>query len=780
MKHINIFRYIAIAATLLVTAVNASAQYNLTGGVGTSKQVTGPDTDGNYTIRLETFATGSTTVTETSTPVDVILVLDVSGSMDFPKGSYTQVANNTAISYNTVANSSQEYFYRPNNSDDLYRVYAVQDGNSYYLRYNRAQNSGNGTNLGSSNSATGTIITTNNTNTSWMGDNRVRVYTGQSRMTALKDACEAFIDEIEKNDHVDKDGNERDTRLGNQIAIVKFAGTESTSTGNSTYTSGGNTYNNSQIVVGLTPTEDHVTSLKNTVDGLIARGGTMANNGMSRANAVLSGISSSRESNRVVVLFTDGEPGSSGFSGNDGGSTAVSTISAANTSKNTHNALVFTVGVFQSSPATTSNVYKYLNAVSSNYTTATGSWGNNNLTITGTLNESQTFYKDASGTVDLTAIFKSIASSIGGSTETIGQSTQVRDIVTNSFVLPNTTSAADVHVYTSAASGSASGSDDQLPPTWGTEQDITSSVGISIVNVDANGEPIANDDTTTPVANKALFVEGFEYSKDDTTEGQGDGNWVGPRYKNGNWTFAGKKLIITFKVKAEGEATGGETLTNTGNSGVYKQNEDGSFTAINYYEQPHTTLTVNIKIRKIGLRSGESATFELMRIRPKGYNPDGATLKDRVANLEYNIIGKPVPDTHEYSGSAEQPDMSDYYEGMGWEGFKKVILTNKGENGAEVVKEIYALDPYWVYLVLEDDWGWAYTMTGDTNQEGEDGTYTTSSVEVNPFRFKNTEEADAVKHAEAIMINHFKSSLSGAKVEHYKSSKVESFTTPTN
>ena len=37
--------------------------------------------------------------------------------------------------------------------------------------------------------------------------------------------------------------------------------------------------------------------------------------------------------------------------------------------------------------------------------------------------------------------------------------------------------------------------------------------------------------------------------------------------------------------------------------------------------------------------------------------------------------------------------MSDYYEGMGWGCFKKVILTNKGADGAEVVKEIYALDP---------------------------------------------------------------------------------------
>lgn len=762
MKH-NIFRYIAIAATLLATAVNAGAQYNITGGVGTSKKVTQIDAE-SYTIRLETFATGTTTVTETSTPVDVILVLDVSGSMDFPKGSYTQVANNTAISYNTVANSSQEYFYRPANSNDLYRVYAVRDGNRYYLRYNRAANSGNGTNIGnSSTTAGGTIVTA--------GTNSNRFYTGTSRMTALKNACDAFIDEIEKNDHVDKDGNERDNRLGNRISIVKFAGTESTSTGNSTYTSGSNTYNNSQIVVGLTPTENNVTTLKNTVDGLIARGGTMANNGINRANAVLSGISSSRESNRVVVLFTDGEPGSSGFNGNDGGSTAVSTISAANTSKNTHNALVFTVGVFQSSPATTSNVYKYLNAVSSNYTTATGTWddNNNNLTITGTLNESQTFYKDASGTVDLTAIFKSIASSIGGSSETIGQSTQVRDVVTNSFVLPNTVAAANVHVYTSAASGDASGADDELPPSWGTETPIT--VGIEIVNVDADGNPTTDD---TKVKNKALFVTGFDFSKDDTSEGAGDGNWVGPRYKNGKYTFAGKKLIIEFTVKADPEATGGETLTNTGKSGVYVQDEDGNYSCINYYEMPHETLTVNIKIKKTGLRHGESATFELMRIRPKNWD-ESKTLEENKANIEYNIIGKPIPGTHPYSGTATEPDQSDYYEGMGWVGFKKIILTNKGENGAEVVKDVLVLDPYWVYLVLEDDWGWAYKMTGDVQQVGDDGTYTTSSVEVNPFKFHNTEKTDAVKHAEAIMINHFKGSESASKVEHEKSSKVESF-----
>lgn len=93
------------------------------------------------------------------------------------------------------------------------------------------------------------------------------------------------------------------------------------------------------------------------------------------------------------------------------------------------------------------------------------------------------------------------------------------------------------------------------------------------------------------------------------------------------------------------------------------------------------------------------------------------------------------------------------------------------------MKDVLVLDPYWVYMVLEDDWGWAYTMTGDTNQVGDEGTYTTSSVEVNPFRFHNEEKTYAVKHAEAIRINHFKSSERNADVEHTKSSKVESFTT---
>lgn len=717
MKHI-IFRSIAIAAALLATAVNAGAQYNTEGGVATSKQVTGPDSEGNYTIRLETFATGTTTVTETSTPVDVVLVLDVSGSMN-DGGKLTKLKN----AVNTFIETIQE--------NDLYIVERDAQGN----------------------------------------------VTKKTRRL---------------------DEHNQPTSLGNQISIVKFAmdtyynstTVASTTPGNhfvtaQAHTSWGewsyNSFSNygsysngkqncSEVVQGFTPTasDSDVTSLKTAVNSLIAAGATAADYGLNLARLLLTGSDVNPKSNKVVVFFTDGSPTYYNSFQNNVANNAITYAKAIKDS----GATIFSIGVFDSTPSTGGNVWKYMNYVSSNYPNATG------INAAGADGDStKKFYQDASSSsADLTAIFKSIAEGIGGSEEEIGSSTQVRDVVTNSFVLPNTASAADVHVYTSAATGAASGGDDEDPEGWATPVEVTSSVGVSIVNVDAEGNPTENAEE---VKNKALFVTGFDYSKDDTSEGAGDGNWVGPRYKNGRWTWAGKKLIITFKVKADGEATGGESLTNTGNSGVYVQQGEDGYTCVNHYEQPHTTLSVNIKIRKTGLRRGESATFEILRIRPKGYNPNGATLKDKVANLQYNIIGKPIPDTHPYSGSATQPDMSDYYEGMGWEGFKKVILTNMREDaegdGKEVVKDILALDPYWVYMVLEDDWGWAYTMSGDANQVGEDGTYTTSSVEVNPFRFHNTEEAGAVKHAEAIMINHFQSSESDAKVEHRKSSKVESF-----
>ena len=746
----NIFKYVLTSLSLLLVSFAAFAQHE-EGGVTTSKNVTGPDANGLYTITLEAFATGGTTIVDNTKPADIVLVLDVSGSMDDAKGEVTPVGR--TLSYDDIANSTQSYFYKDGNSySKVFAAYVNYNGTNYYVLTTSAANP--------------------LYNVAWIAYARNKdnvsannLYTGITRMDALKEATKAFIDEIELNDTLKIDKvTPRDHRLGNKISIVKFASNSTDDIGNDSYTNDGYTYNHSQIVCDLTPTKDNVQTLKGYVDALIARGGTQSDLGLAHANTVLSRVT--RDSNRTVVLFTDGEPGRSGFTGQNGESgfqTAVSAIQTSSSIKSSYSAKVFTVGLFTTTPAATDNVTKYLDAVSSNYTSAsaTYTWSNRNqrgnLSISGTPNDDGIDYsKDASGNVDLTSIFKDIASASGGSEEEIGASTQVQDYVSNSFALPIDTSDMtddeiqawvdeNVSVYTQAALTETS---------WGTR--------VAFASAQKSLDP----------ETKQIVVTGFDYSLDDTSTGAGDGNWVGERVPDpldpSKNFWAGKKLVIEFKIIANEAATGGVgTATNTSDSGVYVLNkETGQLEKINTFDIPHENLPVNITIRKDGLRIGESATFEIMRIRPKGWNKDGATIEEKMANVEYNIINKPLP----YTDNLATEDK----EGMGetgWWTFTKVILTNSTDtNGAVVSKTLLSLDPNYVYVVVEDDWGWAYTTTGASSVQ------TTSTVEVNPFTFTNVEKEGVIKHAEAVMINHFATSADGkADTEHYKSSKVEHF-----
>ena len=726
----NIYKYILIGLSLLAVPKVANAQaVNHQGGVGTTKTVTAQDEDGNYTIKLETWAEGETTVITKATPVDVVLVLDVSGSMDFPKGPVT--AETKAFTYNDIANSSDTYFYLSEGS--YWKVYARHQGNNYDLYYYP----GRPTRIGSQRTDPDTPVT-NRTGNQWSGYSyqTMTLYRGtQTRMDALKAAVGAFIDDIELDDHQDKDGNERENRLGNRISIIKFAGNSTSTVGNDTYSGDGGTTNYSQIVTNLTKVEGNVTTLKNAVNGFQSMGGTQAGYGMNHANTVLANADA--DHNKVVVFFTDGDPDDSyaaiGASGNNS--------TNAYKAKNTYNATVYTIGMFTSSPGTNTNTYRYLNYVSSNYPQAYVNNGN----MTAGSGSDQGFYQDASGNINLTDIFKSISQGIGGSEETIGASTQVRDVVSSSFTIPDGFDADDVVIYSVRAKKQAS-------LAW----DLTTRVDYTPAadQTDAVSAVIDEQD-----GNKRLVVTGFDFSKADTPEGSnsGNGNWVGERYTQADGTFyAGAKLVIEFKIRSITGATGGAgTNTNTADSGVYVL-KDGEYVNVNQYTIPHTTLPINIVIKKTGLRSGESATFEIERVRPKNWD-ENKTLAQNIAAMEYNDIGKPEP-------------------GTAWEDFTKVIITNKGADKAEVTKTLLALDPYWIYRVAEDAWGWAYTVTGNTSA---DGTIpNTSTVEVNPFRFVNTEKEGAVKHAEAVTINHFgytiqSGAFAGQQEEHYKSSKVE-------
>lgn len=77
--------------------VRALAANDTGSGVKLDKTVTEPDADGNYTVRLEAYATGEQTTTVSTKPCDIVLVLDVSGSMDEKMSQYDRTKKLTAL-----------------------------------------------------------------------------------------------------------------------------------------------------------------------------------------------------------------------------------------------------------------------------------------------------------------------------------------------------------------------------------------------------------------------------------------------------------------------------------------------------------------------------------------------------------------------------------------------------------------------------------------------------------------------------------------------------------
>lgn len=76
------------------------------------------DEDGNYSLTLEAYVTNEVTKGSKTTPLDIVLVLDLSGSMDQNITSYTYEATSKRNwSYNDIDRQSQYYYF---------------DGTSYY------------------------------------------------------------------------------------------------------------------------------------------------------------------------------------------------------------------------------------------------------------------------------------------------------------------------------------------------------------------------------------------------------------------------------------------------------------------------------------------------------------------------------------------------------------------------------------------------------------------------------------------------------------------------
>lgn len=486
--------------------VCAIAADNTGSGVQLSKTVTKDENSDAYTVRLEAYATGAQTTVVSTKPCDIVLVLDVSGSMDENLGSVSRTAADKELG------QIEGYYY-----------YSDRDGR-YDIRYNTQTNQWE---------AKDKWVSTGIFSGYYDWQTCSRTTFSYSKLSALKNAVNTFIDQV-----ADKETD----AVKHNISIVKFSGDKTDKVGDDTYTSGGYEYNYSQIVKDLTDAKTGQQALKDAVSALHAAGATRSDNGMDHAKNILSKVT--RDSTKVVVMFTDGSPTKK--SDFDKG-VANGAISAAKVMKDS-GATVYTVGCLDGADGTpvtninsVSDVNKYMHLVSSNYKNAESmsSPGTSTYPAGG-----KSYYLSAGNSTELNNVFENISSQIGGSDTEMTSSSVLKDAVTPYFEIPGGTNA-QITLKTAACTGA----DSSGKLIFGTET-------------------AAPGDVQATVSDNSVSVTGFDYSA----------NWCGPHMDaGGNAVYRGQKLIVEFKIQPTSAFLGGNGVqTNVGtDDGIYASSEAG-------------------------------------------------------------------------------------------------------------------------------------------------------------------------------------------------------------
>lgn len=369
--------------------------------------------DGSYQITMEAYATGASSTTISTEPADIVLVLDVSGSMDDKMTQYQKV-------YAKELDKDKHYYVEKNGQyqEIHWRGWPIDSWGNWFDSYTPKESAADS------------------------NRNHVQFYqltiSQETKLQSLQNAVNNFITSV------------ADKSPDSNIALVKFAGRKTDSVGNNTYRDGQYTYNYTQIVRNLTAASKSA-ELKGAVNELKAAGATAADYGMQHAQTIINGAANDGKK-KVVIMFTDGEPNHhSGFDG----SVANATITASKNMK-TAGTTVYTIGVFSgangmpvSNLNSLSNTNKYMHLVSSNYKDATAMNSPGTATYpTG----GKSYYLSAGSADELNSIFQQISQEVGGSTSKLDEKATIRDIVTPYFNLP--ANASDVQVYTAESDGS--------------------------------------------------------------------------------------------------------------------------------------------------------------------------------------------------------------------------------------------------------------------------------------------------------------------------------------
>ncbi|MBM6970731.1 VWA domain-containing protein [Mordavella massiliensis] len=390
-------------------------------------QTISKDKDSDFLVSLSALSSTSNlkTTTTTSQPLDIVLVLDDSGSMAYGIDSDTpnQIVY-TAVSADQVVEShghtepgwfgSTSYI-----QDTRGGEYYVQNDRGGYDRITEVTETHSGEWLEGSYEEH--VRWTVNGQT--VDPETTQFYTRteydlSERRSALQYAVSNFIDQAAAMNAQIADENDKI-----RISIVVFD-------------------SNSSIENHLTVCEGaNVGTLKNTVNNLEANGATNAGAGMTNANNELRTNSNREDTKQIVIFFTDGVPTTSNSFNTTVANTAVGQASQIKS----RGGSVYSIGIFDGAdpsqtevgrnPNDTDRANVFMNAVSSNYPNATA-WNNLGQRASG----NPDFYKSADNAGSLNEVFQDI---FDESTENAGSGSPIEEVTHEGELNPGTLTFTD-------------------------------------------------------------------------------------------------------------------------------------------------------------------------------------------------------------------------------------------------------------------------------------------------------------------------------------------------
>ena len=399
---------------------------------------------------------------------------------------------------------------------------------------------------------------------------------GDTRLNALKNAATTFANAVAaKAAGEDGDINAPADNVNHRIAVVGFASGQR-------YNSTNYNYNNTEVFVGSNQyrygtaaqgqygnafqnmnTSTGVGNVSASIEALSADGGTLTNLGLEMGNGIFGAnpIAEGEKRNRVVIVFSDGVPGWSGYDSD----TANSAIAQAGTAKNTYGATVYTIGIFPGADATSAGNQN-------GNETEKANWFMQRVSSNTQYPQSPSYYLSAADAGTLNSIFQQISNQIetGGAETTLGSETVVKDIISPYFTLPAGTTASGIRIDTYACTGK-----DGNTYTW-------------------SGTSGGPSGATATVDGDQVSVTGFDFSE----------NWCGTETDaQGNSTVRGNKLVISFEVSPKSGFLGGNEVITNASAGIY---ENGSAqTPVMTFEQPK----VNVPIQDVTVTATDKNVY---------------------------------------------------------------------------------------------------------------------------------------------------------------------------